>query len=201
MTRKLCWLILLSLLKKENRRNCDREVSTFFNWSCQQFGERPTLSNESGSSGHETTRNTCQRHYICRCRVNLESIPSKLKPASVVLRQRPCKLNPFPSVCCQSMCFPNRKAKKHVHCQKIVPRLLKTMWQRKAVWLTLFSNKDKRSPSATESPKQLLAARLICLAGGKGLIHRNGSSWNKRTINRQNTHIISCYILCFDRAT
>ena len=59
---------------------------------------RPTKSSGS-ASGHETTRNTCQRHYVRRCSVNLESIPSKLEATSAVLRQQPCKLNPCPIVC------------------------------------------------------------------------------------------------------
>ena len=50
---------------------------------------RPTKSSGS-ASGHETTRNTCQRHYVRRCSVNLESIPSKLKATGVILRQNPC---------------------------------------------------------------------------------------------------------------
>ena len=38
------------------------------------------------------------------------------------------------------MCLPKRKTKEHGHSQKILPRRLTTIWQRKAVWKTLFKN-------------------------------------------------------------
>ena len=40
------------------------------------------------------------------------------------------------------MCLPKRKAKEHGHYQKILPRRLTTIWQRKAIWKTLFQNKS-----------------------------------------------------------
>ena len=40
------------------------------------------------------------------------------------------------------MCLPKGKAKKHGHCQKILRRLLTTIWQRKAVWKDPFLNKS-----------------------------------------------------------
>ena len=49
------------------------------------------------------------------------------------------------------MCLPKRKAKKHGHCRKNLRRLLTTIWQRKAVWKTSFSNK----PSGTINPVYL----------------------------------------------
>ena len=55
---------------------------------------RPTRSSGS-ASGHETTRNTCQRHYIRRCSVNPESIPSKLETTSAILRQWAIKTQPL----------------------------------------------------------------------------------------------------------
>ena len=41
------------------------------------------------------------------------------------------------------LCLPKSKAKENGHCQiKILPRLWTTIWQRKAVWKTLFQNKS-----------------------------------------------------------
>ena len=45
-------------------------------------------------------------------------------------------------LCATCLCLPKSKAKEYWHCQKILPRLLKTIWQRKDVWKTLFQNKS-----------------------------------------------------------
>ena len=101
---------------------------------------KPTKSSGS-ASGHETTRNTCQRHYVRRCSVNLESIPSKLEATSAVLRQQPCKLNPCPIVR-YVLALTKAQGKGTLALPEILPKLLITSWQRKDVWKTLFQNKS-----------------------------------------------------------
>ena len=54
----------------------------------------------------------------------------------------PCKLNPCPSVCYLHVLTKEQGKGKWALPKKILPRLLKTIWQRKAVWKTLFQNKS-----------------------------------------------------------
>ena len=53
----------------------------------------------------------------------------------------PCKLNPCPSVCYLHV-LTKEQGKGKLALPKNLPRLLKTIWQRKAVWKTLFQNKS-----------------------------------------------------------
>ncbi len=48
-----------------------------------------------------------------------------------------------PCPCAVYMCLPKSKAKEHGHCQKILPRLVTTIWQRKALWKDLLSSKPR----------------------------------------------------------
>ena len=54
------------------------------------------------------------------------------------------------------MCLPKRKAKEHGHYQKILPRRLTTIWQRKAIWKTLFQNKSSGTINPVYLPRKLL---------------------------------------------
>ena len=54
------------------------------------------------------------------------------------------------------MCLPKRKAKEHGHSQKILPRRLTTIWQRKAVWKTPFQNKSSGTINLVYLPLELL---------------------------------------------
>ena len=58
--------------------------------------------------------------------------------------------------CATCMCLPKGKAKKHGHCQKYLRRLLTTIWQRKAVWKTLFQNKSSGTINPVHLPRKLL---------------------------------------------
>ena len=51
-------------------------------------------------------------------------------------------------------CLPKSKAKENGHCQKkILPRLWTTIWQRRAVWKTLFQNKASGTINPVSTPK------------------------------------------------
>ena len=58
--------------------------------------------------------------------------------------------------CATCLCLPKNKGKKHGHCQKILPRLLTTIWQRKAVWKTSFQTNPQELSTLCIYPKQLL---------------------------------------------
>ena len=52
------------------------------------------------------------------------------------------------------MCLPKGKAKEQGHCQKkILPRLWTTIWQRRAVWKTLFQNKSSGTINPVYLPR------------------------------------------------
>ena len=68
----------------------------------------------------------------------------------------PCKLSTPVQVYATCMCLPKRKAKKHGLCRKNLPRLLKTIWHRKAVWKTLFQNKHSGTINPYVSTPKLL---------------------------------------------
>ena len=54
-------------------------------------------------------------------------------------------------------CLPKSKAKENGHCQKkILPRLWTTIWQRRAVWKTLFQNKSSGTINPAYLPLELL---------------------------------------------
>ena len=58
--------------------------------------------------------------------------------------------------CATCMCLPKCKAKKHGHCQQILPRLLTTSWQRKAVWKTSFQTNPQELSTLCIYPIKLL---------------------------------------------
>jgi len=60
-------------------------------------------------------------------------------------------------LCATCLCLPKSKAKENGHCQKkILPRLWTTIWQRRAVWKTLFQNKPSRTINPVYLPRKLL---------------------------------------------
>ena len=63
----------------------------------------------------------------------------------------PCKLDPCPCVCYLHVLTKEQGKGKWALPKKILPRLWTTIWQRKAVWKTLFQNK----PSGTINPVYL----------------------------------------------
>ena len=79
--------------------------------------------------------------------------------------------------CASCLCLPKRKAKENGHCQKKMPRLWTTIWQRGTLWKTLFQNK----PSGTINPVYLP--------------HKTPEQ-HKECVNQQNTvYFNSCPIL------
>ena len=76
---------------------------------------RPTKSSGS-ASGHEITRNTCQRHYVRRCSVNLESIPSQLQATRYHPASRAIKTQPL-SKCMLRACAYQRARQRKIGCQ------------------------------------------------------------------------------------
>ena len=60
-------------------------------------------------------------------------------------------------LCATCLCLPKSKAKENGHCQKkFLPRLWTTIWQRKAVWKTLFQNKCSGTINPVYLPLELL---------------------------------------------
>ena len=125
LTRKLCWLIVMTLSNEKKRRN--REAKrTFFNSSMSVAAP-----------------------------MTLNAFPANLKPPALPCANSHANSTPV-QVCATCMCLPKRKAKEHWHCQKILPRLLKTIWQRKDVWKTLFQNKSSGTINLVYLPLELL---------------------------------------------
>ena len=56
-------------------------------------------------------RNTCQRRYICRCRVNLESVPSKLQDTGAILRQWAMQTRPLSNWVLRACAYESAKQK------------------------------------------------------------------------------------------
>ena len=79
----------------------------------------------------------------------------------------PCKLNPCPIVC-YVLVLTKEQGKGTWALPKKMPRLLTTIWQRRAVWKTLFQNKS----SGTINPVYL---------------PRTTPEQNKEGVNQQNT--------------
>jgi len=78
---------------------------------------------------------------VSSCSDDFECIPSKVEITSSVLRQWAIKTQPLSN--CMLLACAYQSAKENGHCQiKILPRLWTTIWQRKAVWKTLFQNKS-----------------------------------------------------------
>ena len=67
----------------------------------------------------------------------------------------PCKLNPCPSVCYLHV-LTKAQGKGTWALPEILPRLWTTIWQRKAVWKTLFQNKSSGTINPVYLPRKLL---------------------------------------------
>ena len=66
-----------------------------------------------------------------------------------------CKLDPCPSVCYLHV-LTKAQGKGTWALPEILPRLWTTIWQRKAVWKTLFKNKSSRTINPVYLPRKLL---------------------------------------------
>ena len=67
----------------------------------------------------------------------------------------PCKLDPCPSVCYLHV-LTKGQGKETWALPEILPRLRTTIWQRKAVWKTLFQNKFSGTINPVHLPRKLL---------------------------------------------
>ena len=66
-------------------------------------------------------------------------------------------------LCATCLCLPKSKAKENGHCQKnILPRLWTTIWQRKAVWKTLFQNKSSGTINPVYLPQNSWTTQRMC---------------------------------------
>ena len=90
------------------------------------------------------------------CPVILNALPANSKPPAPSCVNSHANSTPV-RACATLMCLPKCKAKKHGHCQKILRRLLTAIWQRKAVWKTLFQNKSSGTINPCIYPKQLMS--------------------------------------------
>ena len=90
--------------------------------------------------------------------MTLECIPSKVEITSWKHPASMSHQNSTPvQLYATCLCLPKSKAKENGHCQKkILPRLLKTIWQRKDVWKTLFQNKSSGTINPVYLPRKLL---------------------------------------------
>ena len=67
----------------------------------------------------------------------------------------PCKLDPCPSVCYLHV-LTKGQGKETWALPEILPRLWTTIWQRKAIWKTLFQNKFSGTINPVHLPRKLL---------------------------------------------
>ena len=90
------------------------------------------------------------------CPVTLNALPANSKPPVPSCADSHTNSNNV-QACTTCLCLPKNKAKENGHCQKkILPRLLKTIWQRKDVWKTLFQNKPSGTINPVYLPRKLL---------------------------------------------
>ena len=90
------------------------------------------------------------------CPVTLNALPANSNPPAPSCVNSHANSNTV-QACATCMCLPKNKAKKQANRpQKILPRLLKTIWQRKDVWKTLFQNKSSGTINPVNLPRKLL---------------------------------------------
>ena len=89
------------------------------------------------------------------CPVILNALPASSNPPALSCAKSHQNSTPV-QLCATCLCLPKSKAKEHGHCQKRMPRLLTTIWQRKAVWKTLFQNKPSRTINPVYLPQTTL---------------------------------------------
>ena len=92
---------------------------------------------------------------VFRHRVDREGIAGQLITISFILRQQLRKPNPSPTVC-YALVLTKGRGKETWALPEILPRLLTTIWQRKAVWKTLFQNKPSGTFNPVYLPRKLL---------------------------------------------
>ena len=88
--------------------------------------------------------------------MTLNGFPAKLKPPALSCVNEPSKLDPCPTAC-YVLVLPKEQGKETRALQeKILPWRLKTIWQRKDVWKTLFQNKSSGTINPAYLPLELL---------------------------------------------
>ena len=117
---------------------------------------------------HEAKRTFFNSSISVAAPMTLNAFPAKLKPPAPSCVNEPSKLNPCPTAC-YVLVLTKKQGKGTLALQEnILPRLLKTSWQRKDVWKTLFQNKS----SGTINPVYL---------------PQTTPEQNKEGVNQQNT--------------
>ena len=96
------------------------------------------------------------------CPVILNALPANSKPPAPSCVNSHANSTPV-RACATLMRLPKCKAKKHGHCQKILRRLLTAIWQRKAVWKTLFQNKSSGTINPVHLPQTTPEQHKECL--------------------------------------
>ena len=90
------------------------------------------------------------------CPVTLNALPANSNPPAPSCVNSHANSNTVQAGA-TCMCLPKNKAKKQANRpKKILPRLLKTIWQRKDVWKTLFQNKSSGTINPVNLPRKLL---------------------------------------------
>ena len=87
--------------------------------------------------------------------MTLNAFPAKLKPPAPSCVNEPSKLNPCPTVW-YVLVLTKEQGKGKWALPKNLRRLLTTIWQRKAVWKTLFQNKSSGTINPVHLPRKLL---------------------------------------------
>ena len=115
-----------------------------------------TLSNEKKRRNHEAKRTFFNSSMSVAAPMTLNAFPAKLKPPAPSCVNEPSKLDPCPTAC-YVLVLPKEQGKETRALQeKILPWLLKTIWQRKDVWKTLFQNKSSGTINPVHLPRKLL---------------------------------------------
>ena len=90
------------------------------------------------------------------------AFPANSKPLVSSCANEPSKLDPCPTAC-YVLVLTKKQGKGTLALQeKILPRLLKTIWQRKDVWKTLFQNKSSGTISPVYLPRNSWTTQRMC---------------------------------------
>ena len=103
---------------------------------------------------HEAKRTFFNSSISVAAPMTLNAFPAKLKPPAPSCVNEPSKLNPCPIVC--YLHVPTKEQGKGKWAlPKNLRRLLTTIWQRRAVWKTLFQNKSSGTINPVYLPRKL----------------------------------------------
>ena len=134
-------------------------------------------------------RRLLQIGYALRQRIDREGIAGQLQSASSVLRQQPSKLNPLSKCVVLVLCLPKNKAKETWALPiKNLRRLLTTIWQRKAVWKTLFQNKSSGTINPVYLPRQAPEQYEECVNQQNTVCHKCYPSFLSCYCRRRTSH-------------